>query len=61
VTTSLSLILVSRLENAATDDGFDQVLEAMSRRLLNLGGGRDRDHYADPVPGATAVGGFSGR
>jgi hypothetical protein len=35
--------------------------EAMSRQLLNLGDGRDGDHYADLVRGATATSEFSCR
>ena len=35
------------------------VPKAMSRRLLNLGGGRTRDHYAAFARGATAAVEFS--
>lgn len=33
----------------------------MSRRLLNLGGGRVGEHYADPIRGATTVAEISQR
>ena len=53
------MFFVAQLEEALQRLG--DLLAAMSRRLLNLGGDRVGDHYADFVRGATAVDEFSCR